>query len=158
MRLFYNLAIFYDSCSYLSSLLFRIPKTEFVSSFAFAFVLCQTVPSLFPSVDRALLDGLVRLWSKSARHIFEAALSQSETYQNIQDNPEYNSVLPFRIIVTIFAVNMLFVHNGFDNVQSRSWTFRRSIHMKRMNDCLAWSVSQVTTTTLSFVLENWKST
>ena len=36
-------AIFYDSCSYLSSLLFLIPKTEFVSSFAF--VLCSPFPS-----------------------------------------------------------------------------------------------------------------
>ena len=27
--------------------------------------------------------------------------------QNFQDNPEYNSVLPFRIILKIFAVNML---------------------------------------------------
>ena len=39
--------------------------------------------------------------------IFEAILSPSERYQNIQDNPEYNSVLPFRIILKIFAVNML---------------------------------------------------
>ena len=39
--------------------------------------------------------------------IFEAILSPSERYQNIQDNPEYNSVWPFRIILKIFAVNML---------------------------------------------------
>ena len=39
VSLFYNLTNFYDSCSYLSSLLFLLPKTEFVSSFAF--VLCS---------------------------------------------------------------------------------------------------------------------
>ena len=38
---------------------------------------------------------------------FEAILSPSERYQNIHDNPEYNSALPFRIILKIFAVNML---------------------------------------------------
>ena len=43
--------------------------------------------------------------------IFEAILSPSERYQNIQDNLEYNSVLPFRIILKIFAVNMLY-HYG----------------------------------------------
>ena len=32
---------FYDSCSYLSSLLFLLPKTEFV--FSFAFVLCSVL-------------------------------------------------------------------------------------------------------------------
>ena len=41
--------------------------------------------------------------------IFEAILSPSERYQNIEDNPEYNSVLPFRIILKIFAVNMLII-------------------------------------------------
>ena len=39
--------------------------------------------------------------------IFEAILSPSERYQNIQDNPEYNIVLPFRIILKIFTVNVL---------------------------------------------------
>ena len=43
--LFQNLAIFYDCCSYLSSLSCLIPKTEFVSSFAF--VLCFPFPSEF---------------------------------------------------------------------------------------------------------------
>ena len=42
--------------------------------------------------------------------IFEAFLSPSERNQNIQDNPEYNSVLPFRIILKIFAVNMLSIN------------------------------------------------
>ena len=41
--------------------------------------------------------------------IFEAILSQSERNQDIQDNPEYNSVLPFSIILKIFAVNMLII-------------------------------------------------
>ena len=39
--------------------------------------------------------------------LFEAILSPSERYQTIQNNHEYNSVLPFRIILKIFAVNML---------------------------------------------------
>ena len=43
----YNLVIFYDSCSYLSSLLFLIPKTEFVSFFAF--VLCSVLSFLLPT-------------------------------------------------------------------------------------------------------------
>ena len=95
--LFYNLAIFYDSCSYLSSLLFLIPKTEFVSSF----VLCFS----FPSGCRLLLDCVID--RKVRDIILQAILGPSEGYQNIQDNPEYNSVLPFRIILKIFAVNML---------------------------------------------------
>ena len=99
MCLFYNLAVFHDSCSYLSSLLFLIPKTEFVSSFAF--VLCFPIPS----VDWALLDCVID--RKVLDIIFEAIFSPSERYQNIQDNPEYNSVLPFRIILKIFTVNML---------------------------------------------------
>ena len=40
-------------------------------------------------------------------NIFDAIFSPSERYQNIQDNPEYNSVLSFRIKLKIFAVNML---------------------------------------------------
>ena len=103
MCLFYNLAIFYDSCGYLSSLLFLIPKTEFASSFSF--VLC----SPFPSADWALLDCVID--RKVRDIIFEAILSPSERYQNIQDNPEYNSVLPFRIIQKISAVNMLYEKN-----------------------------------------------
>ena len=39
--------------------------------------------------------------------IFEAILSPSVHYENIQDNPAYNSVLPLRIILKIFVVNML---------------------------------------------------
>ena len=38
-------------------------------------------------------------------------LARPERYQNNQDNTEYNSVLPFRIILKIFAVNMLFVYH-----------------------------------------------
>ena len=34
-------------------------------------------------------------------------LALSERNQNIQDNPEYKSILPFKIILKIFAVNML---------------------------------------------------
>ena len=65
--------------------------------------LCSVVP--FPSADWALLDCVI---DRNVRGIiFEAILSASERYQNIQDNPEYNSVLPFRIILRIFAVNML---------------------------------------------------
>ena len=96
VSLFYKLTNFYDSCSYLSSLLFLLPKTEFVSSFA----LCSVLPFCRQSVVRLLLI-------EKCNVIFEAVLSPSERYQNIQDNPEYNSVLPFRIILKIFAVNML---------------------------------------------------
>ena len=95
------IAIFYDSCSYLSGLLFLIPKTEFVSSFAF--VLC----SLFPSADWALLYCVID--RKVRDIIFKAIFSPSGRYQNIQDNTEYNSVLVFRIILKIFAVSMLSV-------------------------------------------------
>ena len=93
------IAIFYDSCSYLSGLLFLIPKTEFV--FSFAFVLC----SLFPSADWALLDCVID--RKVRDIIFEAIFGPSRRYQNIQVNTEYNSVLLFRIILKIFAVSML---------------------------------------------------
>ena len=97
MCLFYNLGIFYDCCSYLSIYLFLIPKTEFASSF----VLC----SPFLSGWRLLLDCVIN--RKVRDIILEAIRNPSERYQNIQDNPEYNSVLPFRIILKIFAVNML---------------------------------------------------
>ena len=55
VSLFYNLTNFYVSCSFLSSLLFILPKTEFVSSNA----LCSVLPFCRLS--------LVRLcyWSKS---------------------------------------------------------------------------------------------
>ena len=92
-----HLSYFSKSCGYLSSLLFLIPKTEFVSSFAF-------VLSPFPSAHWALLDCVID-WK--VRDIFEVILSPLERYQNIQDNREYNSVLPFRIILKFFAVNML---------------------------------------------------
>ena len=65
VSLFYNLTNFYDSCSYLSSLLFLLPKTEFVSSFAFA---------LFSlSADCTLLDCVVD--RKVRDVIFEAIFS-----------------------------------------------------------------------------------
>ena len=91
VSLFYSLTKFNDSCSYLSSLLFLLPKNEFVSSFAF--VLCS--PFLPISADWAFLDCVID------------RRTLPERYQNIQENPEYNSVLPFRIILKIFAVNML---------------------------------------------------
>ena len=69
---------------------------------ALQFVLCH----LFSlSADWALLDCVID--RKVRDIIFEAILSPSEHYQNIQDNPEYNNVLPFRIILKIFAVNVL---------------------------------------------------
>ena len=70
--------------------------------------------NLFPvlhcalSLFRAFLDCVID--RKVRDVIFEAILSPSERYQNIQDNPEYNSVLPFRII---FAVNMLLMQDFF---------------------------------------------
>ena len=63
------------------------------------------------SADWALLDCVID--RKVRDIIFEAILSPSEHYQNIYYPkcniyyPEYNSVLPFRIILKIFAVNML---------------------------------------------------
>ena len=59
----------------------------------------------FPSANWALLDCVID--QKVRDMIFEAILSPSERNQNIQDNPEYNSVLAFRIILKMFAVNML---------------------------------------------------
>ena len=84
---FYNWAILCDSCSYLSSLLFLISKTEFVSSFA---LLC----SPFPSADWPLLDCAI---DRKVRYIiFGAILSLSELYQKV------------RIILNIIA----FFHSG----------------------------------------------
>ena len=42
-----------------------------------------------------------------SRFSFKQPLGRPERYQNIQDNPEYYSVLQFRIILKIFAVNIL---------------------------------------------------
>ena len=56
-------------------------------------------------LDPALLDCVID--RKVPDITSEAILGPTERYQNIQDNPEYNSVLPFRIILKIFAVNML---------------------------------------------------
>ena len=115
------------------------PKTEFVSSFAFTLIeICSPFPS-----DWALLHCLfslsfwrsvVRLcyWSKSARHVFEATLSPPQRYQNIQDNPEYNSVLSFKIILKNFAVNMLGFKSSF-----RWW--RPSYIKKEKNSLSAFS-------------------
>ena len=61
------------------------------------------------SADRALLDCVID--RKVRDVIFEAILSPSERNQNIQDNPQYNSVLSFRIILKIFTVNMLLYVN-----------------------------------------------
>ena len=58
------------------------------------------------SADWALLDCAID--RKVRDIIFEPILSPTENCQNIQYNPEYNSVLLLRIIVKIFAVNMLF--------------------------------------------------
>ena len=80
--------------------------------FYFLFLKLNLFPALhlcsvlsFPSSDWALIDCVIN-W-KVGYIIFEAIISPSERNQNIQDNPEYNSVLPFRIIPKIFAVNML---------------------------------------------------
>ena len=67
--------------------------------------LSVTVCTPFPYADWALLDCVID--RKVRDIIFEAILSLSEHYQNIQDNPECNSVLLFRIVLNIFAVNML---------------------------------------------------
>ena len=61
------------------------------------------------SANLAFLDCVI---DRKVRDVIsEAILSPSERYQNIQDNLEYNSVLPFRIILKIFAVNMSY-HYG----------------------------------------------
>ena len=68
--------------------------------------------NIFPTW--ALLDCVV---DQKVRGItFEAILSPSERNQNIQDNPEYNSVLPFRIILKNFAVNMLIMKNIYERL------------------------------------------
>ena len=69
--------------------------------------------NLFP-VMPCVLFSLSADWAlliEKCDVIFEAILTPSERYQNIQDNLEYNSVLPFRIILKIFAVNMAY-HYG----------------------------------------------
>ena len=71
--------------------------------------LCSVLPFLLGSFCRLSVVRL-RCWSKIRGIIFEAIISPSERNQNVQDNPEYNSVLPFRIILKIFAVNMLLKH------------------------------------------------
>ena len=59
-----------------------------------------------------LLDCVI---DRKVRYIiFEAVLSPSERYHSVQDNPENNSVLPFRIILKIFAVNMLSKYASVD--------------------------------------------
>ena len=83
-------------------------------SFHFLFLKLNLFPALhlccspFPSADWALLDCVI---DRKVRDIFECyqniRMLMLECYQNIQDNREYNSVLPFRIILKIFAVNML---------------------------------------------------
>ena len=58
-------------------------------------------------IFRTLYPWLYEVLAKVRVVVFEAILSPSERYQNIQDNPECNSVLPFRIILKIFVVNIL---------------------------------------------------
>ena len=67
-----------------------------------------------------LLPFLLAAWVSLATERFQTALlikkyeallsrlflAPSERNQNIQDNHEYNSALPFRIVLKIFAVNM----------------------------------------------------
>ena len=74
----------------------------------------------------ALLDCVID--RKVQDVIFEAILSPSERYQNIQDNPEYNSVLPFRII---FAVNMLLMQDFFAMVFQGKifWVVHHFVHL-----------------------------
>ena len=80
---------------------FLFLKLNLFPALLFAFVLC----SPFPSAEWALLDCVIG--RKVRDVIFEAILSPSGRCQNIQDNPEYDWVLPFRIILKILAVNML---------------------------------------------------
>ena len=78
-------------------------STYYIISYLLLSVICYLYVATI--LDRALLDCVID--RKVSDITFEAILSPSEHYQNIQDNPEYNSVLPFRIILKIFAVNML---------------------------------------------------
>ena len=72
--------------------------------------LCIVLPFLLGSFCRLSVVRL-RCWSKSTRHYFRGySYSPSERNQNIQNNLEYKSVLPFRIILKVFAVNMLLLH------------------------------------------------
>ena len=84
---FYNLAIFYDSCSYLSSLLFLIPKTEFVSHFAF--MLCSPFPAGFLlSTERFQTALLIKKYEALFSRLFLA---------------RQNATRIFRIILNIIA-------------------------------------------------------
>ena len=75
-----------------------------------ALYLCSVLPFLLPTERCQTLSLIDR---KVRDIIFEAILSPLERYQNIQGNPEYNSVLPFRIILKNFAVNMLYEGSRF---------------------------------------------
>ena len=109
--LLYNLAIFYDSCSYLSSLFFLCLKLNLFP----AFHLCSVLPFLQGSFCRPHILLQTKLFYtalliKKYETLFSRLfLAPSERNQNIQDNSEYNSVLPFRIILKIFVVNMLII-------------------------------------------------
>ena len=110
----YSVCLFYN----LASSLFFMRAVTIFPVFCFLFLKLNLFPlcicSLFPSADWALIDCVIN--RKVGRIIFEAILSPSERHHNIQDNPEYNSVLPFRIILKIFAVNMLIF---MERVQTR---------------------------------------
>ena len=68
-------------------------------------MLCSPFPSgFFLSTERFYTALLIKMYEALFSRLF---LAQSERNQNIQDNPEYNSVLPIRIILKMFAVNML---------------------------------------------------
>ena len=70
-------------------------------------------------MDRAFLDCVVD--RKVSDITSEAILSPSERYQNIQDNPEYNSVLPF--------------HDNPENVcrEYVEWTYQKLMTVFHMN-------------------------
>ena len=89
VSLFYNLTNFYDSCSYLSSLLFLLPKTEFVSSFAFALCVC----SAFLPTERCQTVLLIEKCETLFSRLFLA---------------RQNATRIFRIILNIIA----FYHSG----------------------------------------------
>ena len=92
------------------------------------------------SADWAFLDFDRKVWDI----IFEAIRSPSERYQNIQDNPEYNSVLPFRIILKIFAVNMLKYYNVrqglliFFACENKYVSSFLHLHQCTLNNYLTW--------------------
>ena len=95
VSLFYNLTNFYDSCSYLPSLLFLLPKTEFVSSFALVGWLVGALFSLLLPTEPERCQTVL-LIEKCETLFLRLFLARQ------------NAITIFRIILNIIA----FYHSG----------------------------------------------